>query len=361
MKAKLLILFAAFLPLQLSGQSCTASGTQLNAATCSEADVNACFSAATSSTTQINIPSGSCGWTSQLTVNTPSSGNLTVSGATSVNCTGTAGQAGYGCTAIDGTTIVDNVAGNFTVWQINVTAGATLRITGITMAPGTGLNKFGAPGTLAVYSSSTVNPANLRIDHNHFNLLGGPTGWDGSLNKCIYGVGDHNRFDTASPTATSGTFQTFMNSNTCNDSLGFGDGSWAVATGFGSANFFFWESNDYEGGLVGDCIGGGTFVDRYNTVNSDTKSSSLIHNHGTAQNGGRTRSCRAFEAYNNYLNPATSGSALIGDAGGTGLVWGNTLSRTSAVFLAVGDERNDGQHSHSLLHRVNGDIAASTR
>ena len=89
------------------------------------------------------------------------------------------------------------------------------------------------------------------------------------------------------------------------------------------------------------------FVDRYNTVNSDTKSSSLIHNHGTAQNGGRTRSCRAFEAYHNYLNPATGGSALIGDAGGPGLVWGNTLSRLSAVFLAVGDRTE--RYSRSLL------------
>ena len=302
-------------------------------------------------TTVVNIPTSTSHWISppgQMTYTIPANcTNLTIQGNTAVSCTGTPGTAGYSCSATDNTVIIDDITANFGVIQINGSSGTTplVRVTGLTIQNGSGGNKF--QGLLLFYSNAAGSQ--IRMDHNHFNLTTGTsgTGWAGRLNSCFSGVADHNRFDNASPTNTGSVAQGFMNSNTCNSSDPYGDGSWATATGFGGSNFFFYEANDFEGGLFGDCITGGKFVARYNTFNSDSKSSSWIHNHGTAQNGGRVRSCRAFEAYNNYLNPATAGSAIIGDAGGTGLIWGNTLSRTSAVFLAVGDERNDSGHSQS--------------
>ncbi len=311
-----------------------------------ESDVLAALPASgnTNSTVVVNIPAGTATWTSQLTYTIPAAiTSLTIQGATTTNCTGTPGTSSYACIPTDSTVIQDNIAGNFGVLQINGSSGTNplIRVTGITMQGGTGSVKY--QGLLLFYSNNAGSQ--LRIDHNHFNLTtGGTTGWAGRLNGCFTGVGDHNIFDNASPTDTSSVVQGFMNSNTCNDSLGYGDGSWAYPTGFGTSNFFFWENNIINGGLEGDAIGGGKFVSRYNTINSCSHSSSWIHNHGTAQNGGRVRGTRAFEAYHDYLNSCDSGSALIGDAGGTGLVWGNTLSRTAMVFLAVGDERNDGEH-----------------
>ena len=332
------------------GQSCVSS--TCNAATPAESDVIAAWptSGNTNSTVTINIPSGSANWTSQFTETVPAAvTTLIISGASTVSCSGTAGTSGYACTPTDNTVIIDNIAGNFGVIQINGSGSGSsplIQVTGLTMQNGSGGNKF--QGLLLFYSNSSSSQ--IRVDHSHFNLTTGTsgTGWAGRLNGPFVGVMDHNVFDNASPTNTGSVAQGFMNSNTLNDSLGFGDGSWAFPTGFGGSNFMFYENNVFNGGLFGDCIGGGKFVARYNTFNSDSKSSSWIHNHGTAQNGGRTRSCRAFEAYNNYFNAATTGSVMVGDAGGTGLICCNTVSRTSsAPFIAVGDERNDGGHSQS--------------
>ena len=335
------------------GQSCTLA--TCTAATPGQSDVLAALPSPsnTNPTVTVNIPGGTGVWTSppgQLTYTVPAAvTTLIIQGQTTVNCTGTAGTNTYACTATDATIIQDNIAANFGVIQINGSGSASsplIRVTGLTMQNGSGGNKF--QGLLLFYSNSASSQ--IRVDHNHFNLTTGTsgTGWAGRLNGPFVGVMDHNVFDNASPTNTGSVAQGFMNSNTLNDSLGFGDGSWAFPTGFGTSNFMFYENNVFNGGLFGDCVSGGKFVSRYNTFNSDSKSSSWVHNHGTAQNNGRTRSCRAFEAYNNYFNAATTGSVMIGDAGGTGLVWGNTVSRiSSAPFIAVGDERNDGGHSQS--------------
>ena len=323
-------------------QSCTTA--TCTAASVAESDVIAAWptSGNTNATVTINIPSGSANWTSQFTETVPAAvTTLIISGASTVSCSGTAGTNTYACTPTDNTVIVDNIAANFGVIQINGSGSSSsplVQVTGLTMQNGSGGNKF--QGLLLFYSNSASSQ--IRIDHDHFNLMTGTsgTGWMGRLNGLVVGVGDHNVFDSSSPTATSGVNQAFMNSN----GSGSGDQAWLNPSGYGGTGFMYWENNVYNGGLFGDCINGGTFVSRYNTFNSNTQSSSWIHNHGTAENGGRTRGCRAFEAYHNYFNPVGSGSVMIGDAGGSGLIWGNTISTTSAFLLAVGDERNDGQH-----------------
>lgn len=65
--------------------------------------------------------------------------SLTIQGQTNVNCTGTAGQSNYACSATDGTTIQDADA-NYDEPDLTITtqSPATLvRLTGITFAGGT--------------------------------------------------------------------------------------------------------------------------------------------------------------------------------------------------------------------------------
>ena len=323
-------------------QSCM--GPICTAASPAESDVLAALPSTGNpySTVVVNIPGGTAAWTSQLTYSIPPGvTDLTVKGATTVNCTGGEGTSSYTCTKTDLTIIQDNVPGNFGVWQFFLNASSSFRFTGITFNPGTGGNK--AQGDLLFYTNSNVNPATLRIDHNHFNLVGGPTGWAGRLNNCIKGVADHNVFDNASPSDTTSVYQDLMISNTCDDALGSGDGSWAVPTAPGSSNAFFLESNVVNGGLFVDCAVAGRYVARYNTLNSDSHSSSWIHTHGTQQNAGRVRGCRSDEVYHNYFNSLTANAALVGLDGGSGLVWGNT-SNHPVIFAGMGDERNDGEH-----------------
>ncbi len=348
MRRRLLLFLIFASPTLALAQTCTTA--TCNAASPALADVQAAWptSGNTNSTVTLNIPSGTAAWTSQLTLTVPALvTTLIIQGATTVSCTGTAGTSGYACTPTDNTIIEDNIAGNFGVFQINGSSSGSnplVQVTGITFQGGTGTTKF--QGDLLFYSNSSTSQ--VRVDHNHINqTTGGTTGWAGRFNGCFIGVVDHNVFDNASPSNTTSVVQGFMHSNACNDSLGFGDGSWAYPTGFGTSNFIFEENNIFNGGLFGDSITGGKFVARYNTFNSNSQSSSWIHNHGTALNGGRVRSSRAFEVYHNYFNPVGSGSVMVGDAGGPGLVWGNTISTTSAFLVAVGDERNDGQHGQT--------------
>ena len=333
-------------PLQLLGQSCTTA--TCTAASVAESDVTAALPASgnTNSTVTVNIPSGTGLWTSQLTYTVPAAvTNLIIQGNTTVSCSGTPGASTFSCTATDNTIIQDNIAGGFGVWQFfgSASTNPLLRVTGITIQGGTGAVK--GQGLLLYYSQSSAG-SQIRFDHDHFNATTSGNGaWAGAVNGCTTGVIDHNVFDNASTSDTGSVVQGFMAANTCNDSLGYGDGSWAYATGFGTSNFLFMENNVFNGGLEGDCESGGKFVSRYNTLNSSSQSSSWIHDHGTEQNGGRVRGCRAYEAYNNYFNIVSgSGSVMFGGDGGTSMVWGNTLNKTTALFSGYGDERNDGQH-----------------
>lgn len=330
----------------LWGQSCTTS--TCNAASPSQADFLAALpSTCPTGTTIVNIPAGTANWTGQLTATVPANcTNLRIQGATTVTCTGTPGTSGYACSAVDTTIIQDNIAANFGVIQLNGSSASSspiVRVTGITFRGGTGATKF--QGLLLFYSGNAT-AQQIRFDHNHFNLTtGGTTGWAGRINGCTKGVIDHNVFDSASPSDTTSVAQGFMVANNCHDTSGFGDGSWGFATNFGSDDFVFFEANVFNGGLEGDCDIAGKFVSRYNTINSSSQSSSWIHTHGTESNGGRVRGCRAFEAWKNYFHIVVgAGSVMLGADGGTALVWGNTLSSTTATFIGLGDERNDGQH-----------------
>ena len=328
-----------------SAQSCTAA--TCTAASTSESDVLAALpsSSNANATVVVDIPAGTAAWTSQLTYTVPAAvTNLTIQGATTVNCTGTHGTSTYACTENDQTTIEDSASTNFALWQINAGgggAGSYVRVSGITLKGGTGAEKYN--GFLVVYGPTHK----LRIDHMHFNqtyISGGPGSWAGRLFGDIEGVADHNVYDNGNEYSIA---QGFDASNNINDTIGQGDGPWSSPTGFGGESFFFIEDSIINGGLEGDCDTGGKFVSRYNSILNGGSGSSQIHNHGTNSESGRGRSCRAYEAYHDYFQgpSGTPDNAAVGSAGGASIVWGNTVASGYYNFSWIGTTRNDGSQT----------------
>ena len=341
MKKALLLFLFTLLASPMLGQTCTTA--TCTAAGVSEAQVLAAMPAPsnTNATVVINIPAGSSAWTSAFNYTFPAAvTNWTISGATVVSCTGTPGQAGYACPATDNTIISDNFSGQNQLISITAAGVNTFgRITGLTIQGGTGNSKNNG---MFVVNGPTNN---LRIDHNHFNsstYTGGFSTFSAEVWGQVEGVADHNLMDTGGSSVTSNSIGVF---NTLNDSIGFGDGTWANPTDFGGSDFFFIEDNVFNGGEAQDCADAGKFVLRYNNINNSSYGSAPIHAHGTKTQGGRGRGCRAYEAYNNYaVGPTSSGNAdaLVGSAGGTSLVYNNTIASGYNWFWAGSTTRNDG-------------------
>src|SRR5271156_3010348 len=80
-----------------------ASGQTINAASCNASDVQAALNSVTADGTTVNIPAGSCTWTSTVTYNQAFS--TVIQGQTVVTFTGTPGTSGYSATATDNTKI----------------------------------------------------------------------------------------------------------------------------------------------------------------------------------------------------------------------------------------------------------------
>lgn len=332
----------SFLHLLILAMSTAAVAQSCMTATCNatspaQADVLAALpsSSNTNATVVVNIPGQTATWTSGINYTVPSGvQNLTIQGATSVNCTGTAGTSSYACTAADSTVFIDSYSGgSISLLNFNLGAANTVfRFTGITIQGGNGDSKYGV-------LSFGGNSQNLRVDHVHFNSLTYTSAQNSMLqiNGPNEGVLDHNLVDLGSSnTATTNGFRIF---NPIGDTKGFGDGTWASPTGFGTSAFIFIENNVFNGGAPNDCDNGGKFVMRYNTLND---SYVAIQTHGTKTAAGGWRGCRAYEAYHNYFTgPANSqASAAAGSKGGPALVWGNSMPQGYYRFFQAETDRN---------------------
>jgi hypothetical protein len=288
-----------------------AQAQTINAASCGQTDVQNAFNSVTASTTTINVPAGTCSWTTQVTLTVPpGSTTLSVIGAGSLTTTGGADQ----------TVIIDNFASNnsLVVVTTNSTASSYFRWAGVTLEGGSGSAKYNGIITIGGYSQ------NVRFDHNHSNTSTySPAVPSLGLHivNWVLGVADHNIFDAPADSVNNGIH---IDGDAWGNQGPWGDGSWAEATNFGSANFFFIETNVFNQGYPSDCGAGGRMVWRYNTFN-DTFN---LQGHPTG-GGGRTRGCHAQEIYENTFNgnnaAGLTASALTVNEGGPELVWGNSV------------------------------------
>lgn len=330
----LLPLLMAVLPLTAFGQSCTKA--TCNAVSANESDVLAALpsSSNTNATVVVNIPSGSSAWTSSISYTIPSAvTNLTIQGATTVNCAGTAGTSTYACSATDNTNFTDNVASNNPILKIITGATSTyLRVTGLTFT----CNENNGNGSYSKYNGCfniAGDSQNIRVDHSHF-----VTSQNQALTQEDGGAGvfDHNLFDMGNNGAIANGIRDFA---PVEDSIGYGDGGWAAPTQWGSRQDWFAEANVFNGGAPNDCATAARMVLRYNTINDAYLG---FQTHGTKQDAAGWRGCRSLEVYHNYFTgPSSSPANSAGSSkGGPTMVWGNTMASGYYHLFVAETDRN---------------------
>lgn len=293
----------------------------ITAASCNESDVQTALNSVSANGTTVQIPAGTCTWSTPLY--TTLSNSVTIQGAgaetPSSSCTFAVGSACATYSGSDQTEIVDGTSGtNSEIWSITTGAASTnFRMTGLAFTSSGTLNN----GMVSISGDSQ----NIRIDHCHF--IGTSTF---SYNSIYffgqnYGVVDHNLF-----TDENGDENAIGLANGASDGTYHGDTAWGASTSFGSNEFMFFENNvfDYSEvtdthNAIDDCVTGGRAVFRYNTIlNGDF----LTHPTGHA---GEDRGCRAFEVYDNTFKANdTPGNYLYDffyEDSGTALLWGNSI------------------------------------
>ena len=295
----------------------------INAASCNSTDVQAALNSVAADGSTVNIPAGTCAWTATVTYNQKYSTTILGGGSQS--------SIGGG----DITVILDNVSHSPTdnpALHITTASGKTLRLSGVTLRSN-GSSSASYNGSLLIDGSS----GSVRIDHSHFALTA--DGKQAGIGGCVYGVMDHSVLDLT-PGGTNNGF--FLHQDRCGgDTSGAGHGQWNIPTNLGSANFFYFEDNTFNGGtntggsgstvapFVDDCSGGGRFVFRFNTINGAS-----LQGHATGHNGAQNppdRSCRAYEIYRNTFGSTTVTNtsnpvySMFYNTGGTGMIWGNTF------------------------------------
>lgn len=280
--------------------SASAWAGTFTAATCNRSDVNFVINGPTHTAVDgdiINIPAGTCTWTSGIVV--PSSIGISIIGA------------GAGST-----TIIDNYTTSPS-WLIyfNPTFGNSLsRVSGITLSPqsGLGVNSLSAPLAFQGVCTASGCP-NMRVDN--ITIPATPS-WDGLavpsgtliVEDGMFGVIDHNSLTEDG----SAGFYELVNFNLSNwKGVGqYGDNSWADADTYGTNQAIYVESNTFtqtggilwpitetEGSFGLTSWGGGRVVCRFNT---GIGMRSMCVNHGT-ESAGRPRGGRQMEFYKNSM------------------------------------------------------------
>jgi len=272
-----------------------ATGGHLNAASCSQEDVQAAIDAAKEGDT-VHIPTGTCLWSQTVTL---SDKNIILQGA-----------------GIDQTTIslAPGASELNALLSISGTEGKPFRITGLTFSE----------VNLSITIHIEGNSKNFRIDHCKFTHLGSHAI---SVNGNTYGVIDHCEFiDSSHEDIVVGERD--------------GEESWSRPLSLGTAEAVFVENSSFlHTGSHGHSITsnrGARTVFRYNTI-ADTDSATFsgpIDVHGNCSTGCR-RGGRSYEIYENSVSGEAVGRAII-LRGGDGVVFNNTLNGKQngvAIFL----------------------------
>lgn len=320
--------------------------TTVTAASCQETAVSAVINGPTHTAVNgdvIQIPSGTCTWTSSLSV--PSNIGITIIGAGTPNST----PSQFGAATLT-TIIIDNAGSSNPMIAVYPKYGnSTMRISMLDIEPESSSTALYSPLSLSGTCTSSGCP-NVRIDNIGLGLTtqwteagAGDQGASMIRADNVFGVFDHN-------TQPSGSQVWFAN---INHSAylgvgGYGDNSWAQPDSFGTASNVFLENNivytnasvvDAEFAPEGGGVGGGRYVGRFNQINANTGFFAAFSFHGL-DTDGRPQGGRHFEAYGNTINCAggSCGDGVAGFRSGTGIVFGNTLK---ANYSATGGFYNN--------------------
>jgi hypothetical protein len=294
-----------------SGAACSGASPLRTAANASQAEVQACVTAATSGDT-IVVPAGSATWSSAIRL--PSNKDLTVKGATIVTCTGAAGASDYSCTA-GATTTTLTCSPCF-----EVDLGASHRITGFVLTGGSG-ERISSTGNQNISKR-------FRIDHN---VLISTAGWTpirfhgGSNGIHPQGIWDHNRVQGGVAIHTNGTFDQFEDAcSTCQHQI------WAEDTPLGnSSKVVYVEANHFVTSTATTNFTDGNYAGRVVIRFNKTEGPSITaFEYHSPQ--GANRGFQRWETYNNHIvNLDAAGTCFHGMAsvrGGTGVWFNNAMS-----------------------------------
>ena len=282
----------------------------ITASSCSASAVQAALNQATAGST-INIPAGTCTWTTPVSWTAPA--NVTLMGQTT--CTG----AGQSLTCTDNTILINGSAQllNFTLPSTGV-----FRMTGLTF-------RSSVCGDHPMVFGAASGYATMRLDHNHWDRFCN-FNWDSNN---MNGVADHNWYNNVGGAPGANQVRPFGADN---------DTEWTNPTNFGSAsnNWFYVEDSRWDFGISNDCFSSGRQVFRYNYMNG-----SGVQEHGTGHSG-QNRGCRGLEVYGNTIIGDTNANRTTAVAiySGSGRVWGNTVdfsctNCSSAVMLDLVEDR----------------------
>jgi hypothetical protein len=327
MKRMNFAVFFVVLFLGCADSAVLAQGT-FTANSCSQSDVDAAINGPTHTAVDgdtINVPSGSCTWSSGIVV--PSNIGVTIIGSGTPQSGSSTTGASSSCASRTNITL----SGSFKAFSMSPMAGNSItRISCMVIG-----YSSGAAIAIDVLGTCTSSGCpNLRLDNLTFANWAGHTsaGISYGINAVgdMFGVVDHNTVN-----GSPGQYLHLIEqSNASYLGIGsWGDNAWAQSENYGSANFLFYENNLINyGGITEDEGSAGAYeneggcrvVGRYNTFNTDGINASLLW-HGT-ESSGRPRSCRAWEFYGNTINcPAgTECPSVVAVRGGTGLTWNNT-------------------------------------
>lgn len=321
----------------LAYAECALAQGTYTAATCNRSDVNAVINGPTHVAVNgdvIQIPAGTCTWTTGITVG--SGIGITVSGSGTPNSTPSTTGPSASCTA---TVITDNISGG-NVFQFQPTATSSLSRISCMKIRTDNSSVINAPFTAAGTCDSSTCP-NLRIDNVTLDAsLQGQVADSGSkiLTDNMFGVLDHNSMSGS----TGGPGMEFLSyNNSAWQGIGdFGDNSWASTDTFGTAKTMYIENNAFGANVVvteseaqvpHGYEGGGRVAVRFNTCNGCIVG---LSNHGTDSNG-RPRGARQGEFYNNTFVCTNTGSGCqgVGVRSGVYIMFGNSLTAAAGAWF----------------------------
>lgn len=275
-----------------------ANAATVSAASCSYPDVSSAVIASVAGDT-VTVPSGSCTWTSVLSITK----GITLQGA------------GIGNTVISGSNGLISYAPS------NPATNALFRLTGFTF-------DFSNANGMTISSSATVIlQTKVRIDHNRFRNSNAQY----IHYRGVRGVIDNNQFaPTAYPLRTE--FEIMGNG---------GKAEWENWEGvkFGQVdNSVYFEDNTFEGvsSIVTDCQVGERYSFRYNTINLTAALFPMFDMHGNQSSS--FYSCFGGELYGNTITGGQGGT-FLDQRGGRVFVFNNNV--TASMNLQIREEYDD--------------------
>lgn len=309
------------------------------AASCNQSDVNAVINGPTHTAVDgdvIQIPAGSCTWTSGITVT--SGIGITIIGTGTPNSTAATTGASASCST---TTITDDLSSGNLFTMSPTYGNSQSRISCMNLIPHTPNPGFTSPIQVVGACASGGCP-NFRLDN-----ITAAAGWAGigisddafAIVVNLFGVADH---DTIGAGTQADNGVDFLNvAHPSWRGVGsYGDNSWASADTFGTNQAFYAENNAIYNSLITDTDttvgggGGGRWVCRFNTINGISTGGGC-GDHGT-DTTGRPRGGRQYEVYGNtaICSNASQGCPAFGAGrSGTGIYFGNTFSDSGGGFF----------------------------